>query len=89
MIKCFVCNGIHTNINYLNCDKIITIMIENYKNKNYDKIENIINIKNIKKSTHKKYTCEHCEKTLSVLHCIFEELTLVCFYPNQDKEPIL
>ncbi len=59
MINCFICNTTHNKDNYLNCDKIISLMIENYKTKVFT------NDLVIKKTKHKKYTCEKCNKVLS------------------------
>ncbi len=63
MTLCFICNNTHTENNYKKCDEIISLMINNFKNKIF---ENICDIKGaIKTIPIKKFKCEKCNKELS------------------------
>jgi len=62
MTICFICNNTHTENNYKKCDEIISLMINNFKNKVF---EDISNIKQTKTVLMKKYKCDQCNKNLS------------------------
>jgi len=59
MVNCFICNAKHDVTNFLNCNFIISLMIKNYKRKKFNDYKILT-----KKSKHKKYTCEKCNKVL-------------------------
>ena len=63
MLKCFLCKATHNKSNYLDCNKIIDIIIENYKYKDY-KI-NYSLLKKNKKEPKSQFLCKNCGKVLS------------------------